>query len=83
METLIKENQKLPNSGQVPFHHQHQLTVVHPLFDKAEQKVDIENAGPMHVTRATWLALFALRAYLIIMILLAAYRFMVLAGILK
>lgn len=71
----------------MPFHPENngkiEFMVVHPLFDKAEQKVDIVNAGPMHVTRATWFALFALRAYLVIMILLAAYRFMVLAGILN
>ncbi|HEK19427.1 MULTISPECIES: hypothetical protein [unclassified Mucilaginibacter] len=80
MEALINKKQELPHQKDK---YKTEFTVVHPLFDKPEQKVDIENAGPMHVTRATWFALFALRAYLLIMILLAVYRFMVLAGILK
>ena len=87
METLMKKNQKLSDGDKLIFHQLDarniELLVVHPLFDEPEKKVDIENAGPMHVTKATWFALFALRAYLIIIILLAAYRFLVLAGILK
>lgn len=87
METLIKKNRILSNGDKLMFHQLDdrniEFLVVHPLFDEPEKKVDIENAGPMHVTKATWFALFTLRAYLIIIILLAAYRFLVLTGILK
>jgi len=87
METQIEKKQNFPNGNNQIFHQldnrDFELVIVHPLFDRPEKKVDIENAGPMKVTKATWFALFALRAYLIIIILLAAYRFLVLAGIIK
>ena len=80
MEIQVEKKQDIGTNGQTHVANM-ELVVVHPLFDIPEQKVDIENAGPMHVTKATWFALWALRAYLIIMIVLAIYRFLGLAGI--
>jgi hypothetical protein len=57
--------------------------VVHPLFDKAERKLDPERVGPMHMTPVVKYSLFALRLYLILMILLAFYRVLQLAGVFK
>jgi hypothetical protein len=87
MNFQSKGQEKLPATAHelniIPGLTKKEYYVVHPLWDEPEIKVDIDNAGPMYVNKATWLALFALRAYLIIMIVLAAYRFMCLAHILK
>lgn len=60
----------------------HQFTVIHPLFDIPEEKCDVEKAPPMHITKTVKYSLFALRGYLIIIMLLAIYRMIALAGIL-
>jgi hypothetical protein len=57
--------------------------VVHPLFDKPEDKRDPDRVGPMEMTRTVRYSLIALRLYLIAMIVLAVYRTMVLAGLLS
>lgn len=54
--------------------------VIHPLDDVAEEKVDISKLGRMPMTRATKLSLLALRAYLILMVLLVLYHVVGLAG---
>ena len=48
--------------------------VVHPLDDEPEAKRDPAAAGQMQMTTAVKWSLFALRAYLTIIILLVAYR---------
>jgi len=54
--------------------------VVHPLDDVPEEKVDIENLGPMPMTPSVRLSLISLRAYLVLMMLLVGYRAVELAG---
>jgi hypothetical protein len=54
--------------------------VVHPLDDEPEEKCDVESLGPMHLTPSVKYALFALRTYLILMVALAAFRVLSLAG---
>jgi len=55
--------------------------VVHPLFDIPEEKVDIENAKPLKMSKTVKWSLISLRIYLVIMIGLSFYRVLVLAGI--
>ena len=57
--------------------------VVHPLDDEPEEKIDVDNAGPMEMTRSTRFALLALQVYLVIMLALLAYRVLIMAGVLK
>ena len=54
--------------------------VVHPLDDIPEAKVDTSALGPMPLTMSVRLSLFALRGYLVLMILLVLYHVMDLAG---
>lgn len=54
--------------------------VVHPLDDRRESKLDTSQIGPMPMTNSVKLALMALRAYLILMILLVFYHVVDLAG---
>ncbi len=56
--------------------------VVHPLDDEPEEKIDVDNAGPMEMTRSTRFVLLALQIYLVIMLALLLYRVTVIAGIL-
>ena len=56
--------------------------VVHPLFDAPEEKVDIDNALPLKINNSVKWSLIVLRGYLVIMIGLAFYRTLVLAGVL-
>jgi len=56
--------------------------VVHPLDDLPEQKVDTANLGPMYMTRSVRLSLLALRAYLVLMMLLVFYHVLNVAGVL-
>lgn len=56
------------------------FTIVHPLDDAPDQKVDTENLGPMRMTRTVRICLFALRGYLILMFGLLGYRVLQLAG---
>jgi hypothetical protein len=59
------------------------FTVVHPLDDAPEEKVDTEHLGPMRMTRTVRLCLFALRGYLLLMFGLLGFRVLQLAGIVR
>jgi hypothetical protein len=48
--------------------------VVHPLDDYPEEKLKSDHLAPLEMTRAVRLCLFALRAYLILMIVLCFYH---------
>jgi len=54
-----------------------QYTVIHPLDDVREQKIDISRLGPMKLTRPARAALMALRAYFILMLMLVIYHVVV------
>jgi hypothetical protein len=56
--------------------------VVHPLDDVSEQKVETKHLGPMRMTPAVRISLLALRAYLVLMMLLLLYHVLGLAGLL-
>jgi hypothetical protein len=56
-------------------------TVVHPLDDRPEEKVDTESLGPMPMTRSVKLSLVSLRGYLILMIVMVLYHVLQLAGL--
>jgi hypothetical protein len=58
-----------------------QFTVIHPLDDVREQKVDLSRLGPMRLTRTVRVSLMALRGYLILMLMLVVYHVLVAAGI--
>ena len=49
--------------------------VIHPLFDDPEPKCDVEALGRIQMTPTVKFALLALRAYLIVMLLLVLYHF--------
>jgi len=51
-----------------------EFLVIHPIDDIQEQKVETQNVGPMRLTPAVKLSLFALRGYLVLMMLLVVYR---------
>lgn len=55
--------------------------VIHPLDDLPEQKVDTAHLGPMPMTRSVRCSLMALRAYLVLMMLLVLYHVVDLAGV--
>jgi len=57
------------------------FSVVHPLDDGPEKKVDTEHLGPMKMTRTVRLCLYALRGYLLLMSGLLAFRVLQLAGV--
>lgn len=57
------------------------FTVVHPLDDVAEEKVDTEHLGPMPMTQTVRVCLFALRGYLLLMFGLLGFRVLQLAGV--
>ncbi len=59
------------------------FTVVHPLDDAPEQKVDVAGLGPMPMTRTVRVCLLALRAYLLFMFGLLGYRVLQLAGMIR
>jgi hypothetical protein len=48
--------------------------VVHPLDDYPEEKLKSDHLGSLEMTPAVRLSLFALRAYLILMIILCFYH---------
>lgn len=54
--------------------------VVHPLNDEPEEKRSADGLGPMTMTPAVKLSLFALRGYLVLMGLLVFFRLLTLAG---
>ena len=55
------------------------FSVVHPLDDAPEAKVDTEHLGPMQMTRTVRICLFALRGYLLLMFGLLGFRVLQLA----
>jgi hypothetical protein len=59
------------------------FSVVHPLDDEAEEKVDTEHLGPMQMTRTVRICLFALRGYLLLMFGLLGFRVLQLAGVIR
>lgn len=63
--------------NEVPEHH---FMVVHPLDDAPEEKVNTTALGLMPMTASVKLSLMALRAYLILMMLLVLYHVIDLAG---
>jgi len=67
----------------VPCKYNSEEVVVHPLFDKPEEKFDPEKLGPMQMTKSVKYSLISLRVYLILMTGLAGYRVLVLAGVIK
>jgi hypothetical protein len=56
------------------------FSVVHPLDDAPEEKVDTEHLGPMPMTRTVRMSLLALRGYLLLMFGLLGFRVLQLAG---
>ena len=56
-------------------------SVLHPLDDAAEEKVDTEHRSPMKMTRTVRICLFALRGYLLLMFGLLGFRVLQLAGV--
>jgi hypothetical protein len=62
-------------------HDEREFYVVHPLFDEPEEKCDPDKLGPMKMTRSVKYSLGALRLYLILMVILAFYRVLSMAGL--
>lgn len=58
-----------------------EFTVIHPLDDVRERKVDLSRLGPMRLTRTVRVALLALRGYLILMLMLVVYHVLGAAGV--
>ena len=58
------------------------FSVVHPLFDKPDKKLNPESVGQIKMTKSVRYSLVVLRVYLIGMMVLASYRTFVMAGIL-
>lgn len=58
------------------------FSVVHPLDDEFEEKVDTEHLGPMRMTTTVRICLYVLRAYLLAMFGLLGFRVLQLAGML-
>lgn len=56
-------------------------SIVDPLDDEREEKVDTEHLGLMQMTKTVRLCLFALRGYLLLMFGLLGYRVLQLAGV--
>lgn len=57
------------------------FSVVHPLDDHPEKKVDTEHLGPMRMTWTVRICLFTLRGYLLLMFGVLAFRVLRLAGV--
>jgi hypothetical protein len=55
--------------------------VIHPLFDKPEQKCDPSALGLMKMSKSVKLSLTLLRVYLIVMMLMLTYHLLDLAGL--
>jgi hypothetical protein len=58
-----------------------EFVVIHPLYDKEEEKCNPDNLEPMPMTRSRKYSLLILRVYLILMICLAVYKVLFLAGV--
>jgi len=63
---------------EIPENH---FVVVHPLDDVHEQKMSTSGLGAMPMNASVKLSLMALRAYLILMMLLVLYHVLDLAGV--
>lgn len=59
------------------------FTVVHPLDDVAEEKVDTASLGPMAMTQTVRVCLLALRGYLLLMFGLLGFRVLELARVVR
>ena len=59
------------------------FTIVHPLDDVPEEKVDTENVMPMQMTTTVRVCLYTLRAYLLLMFGMLGFRVLQLAGIIR
>ena len=59
------------------------FSIVHPLDDEPEEKVDTEHLGPMQMTKTVRICLFALRGYLLLMLGLLGFRVLQLAGVIR
>lgn len=59
------------------------FTIVHPLDDRPEEKVDIEHLGPMPMSRTVRVCLMALRGYLLLVFGLLGFRVLQLAGVIR
>ena len=57
------------------------ISLIHPLDDVNEIKIDVDKAGQMHLSKSAKISLYVLRIYLILMILLAIYKTLIIAGI--
>ncbi|HSR08902.1 MAG TPA: hypothetical protein VLM42_17290 [Bryobacteraceae bacterium] len=58
-----------------------EFLVIHPLVDIQEQKIEMQNLGPMRVTFAVKLSPLALRGYLVLMMLLVLYHVLDMAAL--
>ena len=61
--------------------HTHNLRVIHPLDDIAEEKRSPEGLGEMPMSGSVKLSLYALRGYLVLIGLMVGYRVLTLAGV--
>ena len=59
------------------------FTVLHPLDDELEQKIDTGHLAPMRMTKTVRVCLFALRVYLLLMFGLLGFRVLQLAGVVR
>lgn len=59
------------------------FSILHPLDDEPEEKVDTEHLGPMQMTKTVRICLFALRGYLLLMFGLLGFRVLQLAGVIR
>lgn len=59
------------------------FSILHPLDDEPEEKVDTEHLGPMQMTKTVRICLFALRGYLLLMFGLLGFRVLQLAGAIR
>ena len=59
-----------------------ECVVIHPLDDLPEKKLDTKNLGPMSMTASVRISLMALRAYLVVMMILVLYQALDLFGLL-
>ena len=78
MSVLGMFKPRLTLAEEVPENH---YLVIHPLDDQPETKIDTANLGPMPMTASVKYSLFALRGYLVLMMLLVLYHVLDLAGL--
>jgi hypothetical protein len=76
MTTTTQLDEMTNRKGQV-------FSIVHPLDDQPEQKVETENLGPMQMTATVRICLVALRGYLLLMCGLLGFRVLQLAGVIR